>query len=362
MSNLVDRLVQRALSSTADVLLNQMLPVIDEAVVESTQPFTQPEMLKPHQYSRRYGWTHFGIFFPLLPAPHQYLNIMTLLGLPGALAFDNDALIQGGKPRDTATVFSTTAGLGADYLLKGYSMSRECDFAEDGSRLCFGDDLIITGHYPHYHALIKTGGLTLDVAITCTDQVSWFVNNPVYTHLSLLSHFEGTLTYEGKTEPVSGMCTFEHAASSGLHTLWNKPIPPAFKLPLDFFTYQIINLDEMTQLLLTDVSSCGHRAFRGVHIRTTDGAPARVYAEDVSFEVSAAQEVTTPTGASMRLPQTLHWQVRHEGQTILDITGHVDTAMRYGHGIGYAGGYTFTGTYEGRAVSGRGYLEYVDCR
>jgi len=32
----------------------------------------------------------------------------------------------------------------------------------------------------------------------------------------------------------------------------DKAIPSAFKIPLDFFTYQIINLDDNTQLLLND--------------------------------------------------------------------------------------------------------------
>ena len=38
------------------------------------------------------------MFFPLLPEPHRYLNIMILIGTPGALAFDHDDIITG-NPR-----------------------------------------------------------------------------------------------------------------------------------------------------------------------------------------------------------------------------------------------------------------------
>ena len=70
----------------------------------------EPEIIRPRTEEKFYTWTHYGIFFPLLPEPHRYLNIMILLGTPGALAFDHDDITLG-DPRQTATLFSSTAAV-----------------------------------------------------------------------------------------------------------------------------------------------------------------------------------------------------------------------------------------------------------
>lgn len=91
---------------------------LDQAEKYSTLPFSQPHIIQPRVDEKYYSWTHYGIFFPLLPEPHRYLNIMILLGTPGALAFDHDDIIHG-NPRKTATFFSSTAAL-EQALLKAY--------------------------------------------------------------------------------------------------------------------------------------------------------------------------------------------------------------------------------------------------
>lgn len=37
-------------------------------------------MLRPHATSGPWTATHYGVFIPQLPAPHRYLNTMTLIG------------------------------------------------------------------------------------------------------------------------------------------------------------------------------------------------------------------------------------------------------------------------------------------
>ncbi len=37
-------------------------------------------IIRPRVDEKYYSWIHYGIFFPLLPEPHRYLNIMILLG------------------------------------------------------------------------------------------------------------------------------------------------------------------------------------------------------------------------------------------------------------------------------------------
>lgn len=64
----------------------------------------------------------------------------------------------------------------------------------------------------------------------------------------------------------------------------------------------------------------------------------------------------------MSLPEVMRWTARDGGRVVLDLTATVDTAMTYGLGSGYVGGYHYDGRHNGRAISGRGYVEYIDRR
>ena len=81
--------ISRALSR---VVIDGMLPLVDSRLPASRLPFDAPEILRPHDLSRAWGVTHFGVFVPDLPEPYRYLNTMTLLGASGAELFDLDHL------------------------------------------------------------------------------------------------------------------------------------------------------------------------------------------------------------------------------------------------------------------------------
>lgn len=351
----------RVMSLASQLIVGTLLPRIDNAVEESVRPFHQPDMLRPNTHSKRYGWTHYGIFLPGLPAPFRYCNLMTLLGQTGTVMFDNDHLVTG-KPRDTATVLSSTAA-GATHLYRAYSIRDECETRADGSLVRFGDNLEIRGRYPCYEVTAAYDDFRLEIVVECTSTASWFVRNAVYDHLSLLSTCSGTLTQAGQTLRLEKMlCTFEYARCASPHTLMNSLLPEAWKLPADFFTYQILNLDASTQLLLTDVRALGHTAFKGMHERGLDGR-ADVHVEDVAFTVLdyQAEPAIAPDGRSMRLPRVFAWTVRAGGEVLLDIRCTVDAPWRWGHGRGYVGAYRYAGKYRGRSVAGSAYIEYVDC-
>lgn len=337
------------------------LRLLDRSVPMSRKPFLRPELLRPRLDSRRYGSVHYGVFFPSLPEPHRYLNVMTLIGMTGTVGFDNDHLVSG-NPRQVATLLTSTAADSA-YHYRAYDVADECEFAEDGSLLRFGDALTITGEYPEYRVQLHYGELEFDVVVSTTDTVSYFVRNVVYDHLSLLSRYRGTLRYRGEVTEVAGLCTFEYAACFTAHTLLHRPMPAAFKVPIDFFTYQIVNLDESTQLLLTKVTLGGRPGFTGMHVRRTDGS-ADIHVKDVRFEVVEHQteEAVAPDGHRMRLPARLSWRVADAGKALLELDGIVDSPWRYGHGKGYVSHYRYSGRFEGRPVEGRGYIEYVDCQ
>ena len=339
--------------------LLQAKGLLDSAVKDSTTPFGTPDMLTPRFEELRYGWTHYGLFFANLPEPHRYLNIMILLGAPSALAFDQDFLYKT-NPRQSATLFSGTAASEGS-LLKAYVIGEDCIANPDGSDLTLGTELKISGKYPKLHIHGEYQGVVIDFLVQVTDQVSWFIKNVVYDHLSLLATYQGTISHAGQTIETSGLCTYEYARSFGMYNVFNKPIAEAYKIPLNFFTYQVINLDEDTQILLTKADILNQPAAYTMHVRHLNGEP-EVYT-DVLFEVAEYQQpVIGLDGHATRLPQTLRWLVKDAGKTLLDITGDVDTEFRFGHGRGYAGSYRFSGEYQGQPALGRGYIEYVDIK
>lgn len=332
---------------------------LDQAVKFSTIPFSEPDIIRPRTQEKFYTWTHYGIFFPLLPEPHRYLNIMILLGTPGALAFDHDDITPG-DPRQTATLFSSTAAVD-EHLLRAYIIPEQTNIQENGSLIEFGEEVSISGTLPNIHLQGAYHGLSFDFELDVSKQISWFIKTPIYDHFSLLANFKGQLEYKGQVTPAEGLCTYEYARAMGAHGLVKKLLPVAYKLPLDFFTYQIINLNETTQLLLTKADILGQPAAYSLHVRHTDKA-AEIYT-NVEFKVIAHQvdDYVSPSGKKMRLPQLFSWSVKDaSNEKVLEITAEIDSPYRYGHGIGYASAYTFTGEYRNHPIHGRGYIEYID--
>ncbi len=343
-----------------DGALQNGLKLLDRGDAEQGRPFRGAETLRPHQHSRFYGWTHYGVMIPDLPAPQRFFSIMSILGMPGARAFDTDHALKT-SPRRNATVVSGTAASQAQHFA-GYDMAQDCVLAEDGSHIQFGQDVCITGTYPEYRVQAAYGALELDIALRCTDKVSWFIKSPIYDHLSLLGEYAGELVWQGERQRIAGLCTFEHAACVSPYSLRDKALPPVCKLPLDFFTYQIINLDTRSQLLLVHTTVLGRPLMTAAWLRSLDEY-SRSW-RDVQFEVLEEQSepARAPDGVLMWLPRVFRWRVKDQGREWLDITGTVDTAMSYGLGSGYVGGYHYEGRWQGRAISGLGYIEYIDRR
>lgn len=346
------------LDSLLSRTINRTLLLLNKADAEQGKPFRTPEMMVPHVDSRFYGWTHYGVMIPDLPAPHRFFSIMSIIGTPGARAFDTDhALVD--RPRRNATVVSGTAATYPRHF-SGYSISRDCEMADDGSRIRFGDEVQIAGTYPEYHVQARYGDFELEIDIRNTDKVSWFMKSAIYDHLSLLSEYRGVARLRGKNQDIAGLCTFEYAACVSPYNLYDRPLPWALKLPLDFFTYHVINLDERTQLLLTYTRVQGKPALRAAYVRGLDSY-SRTYS-DIHFEELEMQddEAVAPDGNPMRLPRVFRWTVRDAGKLILELTGTMDTPMTYGLGSGYVGGYHYEGRFQGREISGPGYIEYIN--
>ncbi|WP_223114486.1 DUF6670 family protein [Lolliginicoccus suaedae] len=349
----------KALAAGTRLLINHVAPRMDQRMSCSTQPFDEPTMMRPHVGSRLWAWTHYGVFLPRLPEPYRFLNTMTFIGATGTRCFDNDYLAMP-DARDTATVLSATA-TGPHHHYRAYDARRDCDFRADGSVLSWGEDLTITANHPRYRVRGRYEHLEVDLAVVATDHASWFVRTPPYDHFSLLATVTGTLTDERGTTRISDLCTVEYARCMSPQSLAPRPLPEVAKLPVDFFTYQIINLDESTQLLLTDVRAAGATACRLAHVRTFDG-PAEVH-DDVTLEVLEHQSAPAvdPLGRTMRIPALMRWAVRSNSEVVGEFLARVDSEPRYGHGRGYVAACTYEGDWHGRRIAATGYLEWIDC-
>ncbi|MUL67303.1 hypothetical protein BOO86_22710 [Mycobacterium sp. CBMA 234] len=342
--------ISRALSRA---VIDGMLPLVDSRLTASRQPFDAPQIIQPHDTSRAWGVAHFGVFVPDLPEPYRYLNTMTLLGASGTELFDLDHLAAT-DARDTSTVFSSTAHADQRFY-RAYDMHTDCSFTSDARRLRWAEDLAINVALPHVVVRGRYPQFDVDLKLEVTDQVSYFVKTPIYDHLSLLAPYSGTVD----DVEVSGLGTFEYARIRTHQALTRRPMPAQLKLPLDFFTYQIINLDERTQVLLTDVRARGRTACRLAHVRVL-GRETEVY-DDVHFAVTEYGEpLVDDRGNPMRRPRKIKWSVRDGGREVLTLIGALDAPWRLGHGPGYATAYSYTGTWRSEPVSGSAYLEWVD--
>ncbi len=221
--------------------LSAFLRAVDRGPALSTRPFGEPDILVPNVESRRYGWTHFGVMIPDLPEPHRFFSCMSLIGATGSLAFDDDHALVDRPRRNASVVVGTAASYPAHF--GNYSTDRDFVSRPDGSLMRFGDELTIAGHYPEYTLTGRFGGLSADLRLTNTDKVTWFLHNPVYKHLSLLTQYQGRFVApSGETADVEGLCAFEYGACPSPNQLRSTPLPSARKAPLDLFVYQIVNL------------------------------------------------------------------------------------------------------------------------
>lgn len=324
-------------------------------------PLPQPPRFSPCADSLRYGSAHYGIMIPDLPAPHHFLACASVLGMPGVRIADVDAAVGADGPRHTAVLVHGTAEA-REPAFTAYSMKRDMELAANGSRISFGEDLEFSGVYPDFCLRSQRPDFRVDLRLSATGEYSWFAHGPLYQHISLMTRYEGQIESNGQTQSVSGLCTWEHFRSISLHLHHNRLLPRRAKLPGDFFTYQVINLDRDTQLLLTYVTALDRPLITAVYERVAGQGSRRLDGE-VRFQVrtTQAEVAVAPDGSEMKLPQTFRWTVTGGGRE-MEIEAHVDTPMLYGLCTGYVGGYRWEGQFKGRPVSGRGYIEYIDQR
>lgn len=340
--------------------LSTLMRITDNAEESSRLPFREPSIMVPNLDSRRYGWTHYGVMIPDLPEPHRFFSAMSLIGATGSLAFDTDHALADHPRRNASVVVGTAASHPGHF--GNYSPGRDFQSAPDGSLVQFGDELTIAGRYPNYRLTGRFGGVNADLRLTNTDKVTWFVRNPVYKHLSLLTEYRGTFSTASQTTEVAGLCAFEYGACPSPYQVRSTPLPPALKAPLDLFVYQIVNLGSGEQVLLSHhciggapfITTALHRG-RNSYGRSLGRAEFRV-------ERYRPEPEETPYGRPMRLPAATRFTVRDQTGIVLDVHAEMDTAYTYGLGSGFVTGFRHESVWRGETITGRGYQEYIDRR
>lgn len=345
--------------------LTALMSVLDNAEESSRRPFTEPSIMVPHVASKgtgskRFGWTHYGVMIPDLPEPHRFFSAMSLIGATGSLAFDNDHALADEPRRNASVVVGTAASHPAHF--GNYSTDRDFMCRPDGSLMKFGDDLTLAGSYPEYRLTGRFGGVDVDLALTNTDTVTWFVRNPVYKHLSLLTEYRGRFSTAAGSTDVTGLCAFEYGACPSPYQLRSTPLPPALKAPLDLFVYQIVNLGPDDQVLLS------HHCIGGTPFITTALHRSRhAYGRSLGraeFRVERYRDHPEPTpyGIPMRIPSVTRFTARDDRGVALDVRAELDTTLTFGLGSGFVTGFRHESTWRGEPISGRGYMEYIDRR
>ncbi|WP_433662375.1 DUF6670 family protein [Nocardia sp. CA-128927] len=321
---------------------------------DSGTPMTPPS-------GRLRNWVHYGVMIPDLPEPHRSFGVMSILGTPGVTVFANDHAITT-APSDTVYTTSAMASMDTDQFFV-HSIARDCEFAPDGTHLRFGSDLVIDGSYPHFTVSRTHPDVTAEFEIDATDKVTHFANIPgLYQHWSLLATYRGQIRHRGHHVEAAGLCTFEYATGVGVHSLLPRT---RLKIPATFFTYHVLNLDDTTQALLIQVLwPGGFTIQKAVYLRSlTDYGSVHTRGFEFRVREYEPEPRRTPDGRTMRLPQTMSWRVLdRDGQCLIAVEGSASGDFSYGLGAGYVGSYEYTGTYRGRAIAGRAYMEYVDCQ
>ena len=332
---------------------------LDRSANRAGVPFSDAAIIRPNIDQRLFNVSHYGVMIPNLPEPFCYFSLMAILGTAGNQLIDTDHMLVD-RPSRNATQVSGTAAAGTGQFAS-YSMDRDCEIVPDGSLIQFGSDVRLSGVYPAIRLEVTRETFGLDITLRCHDNVTWFADTAIYKHLGLMADYAGHLVYEGQRVPISGACTYEYFKMVSPYGFMSRPLSYRRKVPMDFFSYQILDIDDEIQLMLAKVGMAGETLLEAAWLRHR-GAPSATFAESTCFEVTEYEEEprVAPDARKMLLPKVFIWAVLDGDKTIARIEGRVDTPFTYGLCSGYVGGYTYRGELEGRSIEGRAYIEYAD--
>jgi len=305
-----------------------------------------------HTLTGRWRMAHYGVMIPGLPDPFGFFNGIVILGSPRVPIFNNDPLLAT-APDDAVWILTGTRALADGF--RHYSAAADCEVGRDDASLGFADHLRLARSSRTVAVRAALDDLSVDLELELTPAVSHFAHIPgTYDHWSVLARYSGTIASGSEKQAVRGLCTYEYARAMAI------PVPFA-----RYFTYQIVNVDASTQVLMVEIIGTGGLVIqRMVYVRTTDGHASR-HVRGFRHEVHqyASEPLRTPDGFAMRMPASFTWSVQDDdGSELITVHGTTNGDFRYGLGAGYAGSYAYTGAFRGSAISGTAYQEWIDRR
>jgi hypothetical protein len=298
----------------------------------------------------RYRTVHYGVMVSGLPAPLRFLDVIAVIGQPRIAIWRAGHLIRT-TPEDTVTLLTATGAPGGARHV-GLSLAADCDLADDGRRLRFGDELELTGAFPEYRVRRLDPDTRFDLRLTASRTVSHFARLPggLYDHWSLLCRYTGSFRLGDEDLAAAGLANLEYARGTDI------------ALPLRAFTYQIVSVDDRTQVLFGRVlGPAGSRLQHEVYVRSLD-EPSRGYRAGVRSQVLEYEPTAriTPDGRQMRLPLRFRWSADGDGRRpLVQVEGRATGDWVYGMAAGYAGSFEWAGTFKGREAGGTGYVEWI---
>lgn len=310
------------------------------------------EQLPFHAPNQKYKIIHQGLMIPNLPAPLHYLNFLSLIGQPNAPMLRNDSAIQT-HPLDTATVLVSSSPHMVGQL-SSYSVEKECYFKP--ALFQFGGREQLEGHFPEFRVQRLDSELSFDLKIRTTPVISYFakLRMGLADHWSLLCECSGQLQYKQQHYQIQQLGSFEYARAI------NFPY-----LPLAFFTYQVINLQQQRQLLLAQVRDRFNRILQSrMYLRDLGSGQSQLFDEGVYFKVHRVYPaVMTPNRQSMYLPREFEWCYSGADGTRIHIQAQSRGDFKFGLAAGYVGSFHYQVKINDVEEQGEGgYCEYIDCR
>lgn len=305
-----------------------------------------------HIPTRQYKFVYFGIILPNLPAPLHYFNFIGLMGAAHAPMLRNESAIHS-TAIDTATILCSSSPHMVGQL-HSYAMQRDCHFSK--SLWQFSNHEQILGNLPNFQIQRDDDELSCQLSVQTTTQVSYFnkMRLGLGEHWSTRCFFEGRIAYKEQIFPIAQHGVFEFARAIQFPYL-----------PLAFFTYQIIQLNNGDQVLMAQTRDHFNRIVQSrIYLKYANVERTELFDEQVQFKVHRVYpKVVTPNGQAMYLPREFEWNYQNKTGDIIQIQAQSRGDFKFGLAAGYVGSFKYQIKINAREEYGEaGYCEYVDCR
>lgn len=326
-----------------------LMSLTDESKQLNQAPF--PLRLSYHGPRGRYKIIHQGLMIPGLPAPLHYFNFLSIMGQPNAPMLRNDYAVKT-TPLDTVAIISSISPHMVGHF-QGYSIHEDCIF-EDG-RFEFGAKEKLIGSIPNFRFTREDKELSVDIQINTQPIISHFTKLKLglFDHWSMLCKCNGTIKYKDQNYEIDQLGCFEFARAINIPYL-----------PLSFFTYQIINLENEQQILLAQIRNSFNQIVQSrIYLRDLKNNTSVMFDENVYFKVHRVYpKIKTPNLNEMYLPREFEWNYK-KGDKSIQLYAESRGDFKFGLAAGYVGSFKYRLVIDGEEQFGEsGYCEYIDCR